>query len=251
MPADRKIFEFMGAHIEWHDSISSTNDRARAVAEKEGARAHGWIVGADEQTAGRGRKGAKWVSEPGLGLTFSVITAPTWNRERWGWLSLAAALAVCEGGLDGHELEPEIKWPNDVLVGGCKICGILIETVGSCAVVGIGLNVNEREFPEELRAVSMFQLLKVETGRELLMGGIWASLMKLICQDESRIAEQAWERLAWKDCEVEIASGERGSIRGFGENGELNVETADRLIRISDAEGLRLVENGPTEKEGL
>jgi len=241
MAANRKNFELMGGHIEWYDSIGSTNDRACEIVREEGAQAHGWIVGAEEQTEGRGRKGASWISEPGKGLTFSLVLSPLWEREHWGWLSLATALAVCEGGLLPCGLAPLIKWPNDVLVEGRKICGILIETIADCAVIGIGLNVNERRFPPELEAVSMFQLLGVETGREPLMGAIRDKLMNLIHLEEPLIAEHAWDLLAWKDREVETASGERGRIRGFGENAELKVETPGRLITLSDPEGIRLV----------
>ena len=99
--------------------------------------------------------------------------------------------------METHGLSPEIKWPNDVLIQGRKICGILIEVVADWAIVGIGLNVNEREFPPELNAVSMYQLLGVETGREQLMGGIWAKLMQLHYLEETEISERAWERSAW------------------------------------------------------
>ena len=240
MAADRKTFEFMGAPVEWHDVIGSTNDRACEMAREKGEEAHGWIVGADVQNAGRGRKGSEWISEPGVGLAFSMIIAPRWERCRWGWLSMTAALAVCEGALLPHGLDPRIKWPNDLLIEGRKVCGILIETAGDLAVVGVGLNVNERSMPPELAAVSMYELLGVETGREVLMGRIRAQLMNLIHLEESQIAERAWDRLAWKHTEVETAAGELGRIRGFGENAELNVETASRLVSLSDADGIRL-----------
>ena len=84
----------------------------------------------------------------------------------------------------------------------------------------------------------------METGRELLMGGIWSRMMDLILLDVSQIAERAWDRLAWKDTEVETASGELGRIRGFGENAELNVETSNRLVMLSDADGIRLSGGG-------
>ena len=153
---------------------------------------------------------------------------------------MTAALAVCEGALLPHGLDPRIKWPNDLLIGGRKVCGILIETTGDLAVVGVGLNVNEHGMPPELSAVSMYELLGVETGREFLMGGIWARLMDLIQLEESQISERAWDRLAWKETEVETACGEYGKIRGFGENAELNVETLNRLVTLSDADGIRL-----------
>ncbi len=235
----------MGDHVEWHEAIGSTNDRACEIAREEGSRAHGRIVGTEEQASGRGRRGASWISEPGKGLTFSLVLSPEWEREHWGWLSMAASLAVCEGGLRPRGVNPLIKWPNDVLVEGRKICGILIETAGDdCAVVGIGLNVNERGFPPGLEAVSLFQLLGTETERETLMEDIRKKLMDYIHLEESLIAEQAWNLLAWKGQEVETASGERGRIRGFGGNAGLKVETRERLITLSDPEAIRLVAPG-------
>ncbi|MEO1844995.1 MAG: hypothetical protein ABGZ37_12065, partial [Akkermansiaceae bacterium] len=149
--------------------------------------------------------------------------------------------AVC-GTLEGLELTPEIKWPNDVLIEGRKVCGILIETVGDSAVIGIGINVNEREFPDDLHAVSIQQALGKEVARETILLGVWASLMELMCREPPAVAEEVWDRLAWRDREVETRQGLRGRIRGFGENAELNVESADRLVQVAAADGVRLVE---------
>ncbi len=240
MAADREIPVDTHDHAEWHETIRSTNDRACEIVREKGVKAHGWIVGAEEQTAGRGRKGRRWFSEPGKGLTFSLVIAPGWERKRWGWLSVAAALAVCEGGLRPRGLRPLIKWPNDVLVGGRKICGILIEIRGDCAVIGVGMNVNEQELPPELGAVSMFQLLGVETDRKCLVQGIREQLVDTLDLEESLIAERAWDLLAWKEEEVETSSGLRGRIRGFGENAELKVEVPGGLVTLSDPEGIRL-----------
>jgi BirA family biotin operon repressor/biotin-[acetyl-CoA-carboxylase] ligase len=128
------------------------------------------------------------------------------------------------------------------LIEGRKVCGILIETVGESAVIGIGINVNEREFPDELHAVSIQQALGKEVARETILLGVWASLMELMCREPPAVAEEVWERLAWRDREVETTQGLRGRIRGFGENAELNVESADRLVQVAAADGVRLVE---------
>ena len=242
MAADREIPAETHDHAEWHETIRSTNDRACEIAREKGVEAHGWIVGAEEQTAGRGRKGRQWISEPGKGLAFSLVVTPSWERRRWGWLSVAAALAVCEGGLRSRGLDPAIKWPNDILVGGRKICGILIEIRGDCAVIGIGLNVNERKLPLELGAVSMFQLLGVETDREVLVEEIREELMNVLHLEEPLVAERAWDLLAWKEEVVETSSGLRGRIRGFSENAELKVEIPGGLVTLSDPEGIRLAE---------
>lgn len=239
MAIDLGTLAALGTRVEWHESLDSTNDRARELAAEKRGMAHGFVVGTEEQTAGRGRKGARWITEPGRGLAFSVIVTPTWKKERWGWLSLAAGLAICQC-LEGNELAPEIKWPNDVLLEGKKVCGILIEAVGEVAVIGIGLNVNERRFPEDVPAISLYQVLGLESSREALMLGVWSALMELIQLEPPQIAEEAWRRLAWRDGEIETTRPVlRGRIRGFGPNGELSVETADQLLQISEADGVR------------
>lgn len=235
-------FAGLGSRVEWHENLGSTNDRALEIVLKHGRDSEGWIIGAESQTAGRGRKGAQWECEPGKGLAFSLVLCPRWERRYWGWLSLGAALAVCSGGPEALGLAPLIKWPNDVLLEGRKVCGILIETRGSCAVVGIGLNVNESALSPELEAVSLCQLLGREVDREQLVGRIREKLVELLELDPQVIAERVWERLAWKDKVVVTASGRRGRIRGFGENGELKVETPGELLTLCDPEGVRLAE---------
>lgn len=231
------ILAGLRGRIEWHDTLGSTNDRARELA-IQGV-PNGFVVGTDAQTAGRGRKGSTWLSEPGNGLAMSIVVRPSWPLERWGWISLTAGLAVAET-LTEWGLAPKIKWPNDVLIEGRKICGILIETVGTAAVIGIGINVNEREFPPDLNATS----LGLETGeicsRESVLGEVWTRLLERLEGEPEVVAERAWELLAWRGEEVVMASGQQGRIRGFGENGELTIETEDKLVRIAEADGVRL-----------
>jgi BirA family transcriptional regulator, biotin operon repressor / biotin---[acetyl-CoA-carboxylase] ligase len=137
----------------------STNTRARELA-AAGA-PHGTVVTAGEQTAGRGRQGRTWTAPPGAALLYSTIVRPL--EERHMTLPLAVPLAVCEAA---EELAPGVecgvKWPNDVLLDGRKLAGVLIEArpQDGWAVVGIGLNltVAPDEFPAELRdtATSLF-----------------------------------------------------------------------------------------------
>lgn len=137
----------------------STNSRARELA-AAGA-PHGTVVTAAEQTAGRGRQGRTWTAPPGKALLYSAIVRPL--EERHMLLPLAVPLAVCEAA---EQLEPElacrVKWPNDVLVEGRKLSGVLIEArpQDGWAVIGIGLNlsISPQEFPAELRdaAISLF-----------------------------------------------------------------------------------------------
>jgi BirA family biotin operon repressor/biotin-[acetyl-CoA-carboxylase] ligase len=141
------------------ERTDSTNTRARELA-AEGA-AHGTVVTADEQTAGRGRQGRTWTAPPGKALLYSAIVRPL--DERHLMLPLAAPLAVCAAAEELRPgLECGVKWPNDVLVEGRKLAGILVEArpQDGWAVVGVGLNltVSGEEFPAELRdrAVSIF-----------------------------------------------------------------------------------------------
>jgi BirA family biotin operon repressor/biotin-[acetyl-CoA-carboxylase] ligase len=130
--------------------VGSTND---AVAEAARAGdAEGLVVVAEEQTGGRGRLGRVWESPPRAGLTLSMLLRPGVRVSRRGWLPLLVATSLAttlaeHAGLDGVAL----KWPNDVLVGGRKIAGLLAEVVGDAVVVGVGLNVSTKreELPRE------------------------------------------------------------------------------------------------------
>lgn len=132
-----------GYVAEFHDSIGSTNDRACDLA-LQGA-PEGCVVVADHQSAGRGRLGRSWQAPPRTCVMLSIVLRP--EVERLGWLSPLAALAVLDT-IDPHVPgAATCKWPNDVLLGGRKTCGILVETVFAgtelrAVVLGIGLNVN-------------------------------------------------------------------------------------------------------------
>ncbi|RKE09423.1 biotin--[acetyl-CoA-carboxylase] ligase [Catellatospora citrea] len=134
-------------HVEVKDETGSTNADAAAAA-REGA-AEGLVVTADAQTAGRGRLGRTWVSPPRAGLAVSVLLRPASDVSGWGWLPLLGGVALAEAVRAVTGLEPALKWPNDLLIGGRKCAGLLAEVpVPGAVVIGIGLNVSLR--PEEL-----------------------------------------------------------------------------------------------------
>jgi BirA family biotin operon repressor/biotin-[acetyl-CoA-carboxylase] ligase len=143
---------------------SSTNDLA-AMAAREGA-PHGATWVAEQQTRGRGRRGHSWLSPAGEGLLFSVLLRVPCAPARIPPIALASGLAVRDAvaaasgasAVDGRQ-RIEIKWPNDVLVGGRKLAGVLVEavTMGSrveAVVVGIGINVHTRTFPDEIADIA-------------------------------------------------------------------------------------------------
>lgn len=160
-------------------STGSTNDLA--AEEARGGAPEGTTVIADAQTAGRGRMGRAWQSEPGLNLYMSVLLRPAIGPAEAPRLSLLAGVAVAEA-LEGEGLEVAIKWPNDVLVAGRKVAGILTEMEAEAdrvraVVVGIGVNLNGREgdFLPELRAKATSVL--IETGRRVVRAAFAARLL--------------------------------------------------------------------------
>ncbi|MBC7185695.1 MAG: biotin--[acetyl-CoA-carboxylase] ligase, partial [Calditrichaeota bacterium] len=150
----------LGRTAQFFASVTSTNEVARELAH-QGA-PHGCLVLASAQTAGRGRAGRTWYSAPGAGLWFSLVLRPKLAPQRCGLISLAAALAVAEAIAKVTGVKAQLKWPNDVLVAGKKLCGILAETelIGDrlkFAVLGVGLNTNRAQaqrMPREIQATA-------------------------------------------------------------------------------------------------
>lgn len=159
------MFHQFGHQIRWEPVVRSTNDWATAEA---GTAAEGSVFWADAQEAGRGQRGKAWQSPPGQNLTFSLLLRPHFLAVQEGFvLNLVAALGVARAlvGVAGAR-ELRLKWPNDVLVDGRKLAGILIDNHVNAgqlqqSIVGIGLNVNQLNFPEELtRPATSLRLLE-------------------------------------------------------------------------------------------
>jgi BirA family biotin operon repressor/biotin-[acetyl-CoA-carboxylase] ligase len=139
-----------GGTIHFFPSLDSTNTKARELS--DGGAPEGTVVVSGAQTAGRGRQGRPWISEPGKNLLLSVILRPRIDPDLLGTISLYASVSVaaCVGAACGAPAG--CKWPNDVVVSGKKICGILSESVVTArgvdaVILGIGLNVNQETFP--------------------------------------------------------------------------------------------------------
>jgi BirA family biotin operon repressor/biotin-[acetyl-CoA-carboxylase] ligase len=121
----------------------STN--ADLLAEARAGASEGLVLAAEAQTAGRGRLGRPWLSQPGAALTFSVLLRPRGvPPARLGWLPLLAGVAVAAAVTDAAALDTRLKWPNDVLAGEAKLAGILAESGGGAIVAGAGINVFQR-----------------------------------------------------------------------------------------------------------
>ncbi len=226
----------IGCRICHYDEIGSTMDEARKLA-MEGA-PEGTVVIAEEQTAGRGRFKRAWVSPRGENLSFSVILTP--SARKLPYMNMAATLAVARTVADCTDLQPTIKWPNDVRVSGLKISGILIETALEsedvvCAIVGIGLNVN---FDPSLYAeiadisTSLFR----ETGRRRNRTPVLRALLEHF--DDAYAAVRAGKSLTADWSAMLDTLGYKVTLRSQRETIEGIAESVDEqgnlLVRLAD-----------------
>jgi BirA family biotin operon repressor/biotin-[acetyl-CoA-carboxylase] ligase len=245
----------IGRIIHYRESITSTNDVAFRMA-TEGA-AHGEVVVAEEQTEGKGRRGRAWISPPGLNLYFSVILRPDLPPQRAPELTLVAALAGVEA-LRALGTSAEIKWPNDLVIGGRKVGGILTELSSDpdrihFAVLGMGFNLNgsPSHFPPEVaaHATSVSEVIDAKVRRARFAADLWARLENwLDAHAEDGFAQV---RAAWRQwCvtlgqEVAVQTGQEqvvGRAEDIDETGALVIKTADgakRRILAGEVEQVR------------
>lgn len=141
-------FDLPGRRVEWFPSLDSTMTVAARLA-REGC-ASGTVVGADEQTAGIGRAGHSWYSEPEAGLYVSIVLRLALGPESLPLVMLALGLATRDAIADVTGLAPDLRWPNDVLLGEKKCAGILAQMEGDAVIAGIGVNVGHASFPPEI-----------------------------------------------------------------------------------------------------
>ncbi len=171
--------KLIGNKIHYFDTIDSTNTYAKKLAEAEFN--EGTVIIAEQQTAGRGRLGRNWISPAGKGIWMSILLKPTLEPKDAAKITLLTACAVCRA-IEHFNIKPMIKWPNDILVNGKKLCGILTEMnievdVIGYVVVGIGMNVNlsmEDLHPDILDTATS---IKIETGTEASRKAIIAEII--------------------------------------------------------------------------
>ncbi len=145
------------------ESVSSTSDVLRQLGQE--GEASNLVLFAEYQTQGRGRRDNRWLMPRGKDLMVSFLLRPASPPETWPRLTTLAALAICRAIEQELPLQPQIKWPNDIYVNDRKVSGLLAEITASNAVIlGIGLNVNTREFPEEIAASATSLLREVASG---------------------------------------------------------------------------------------
>lgn len=239
-PASIRPFLDKEIELRWKECTGTTNDDAKSAAREGLGEA---VFLAEQQVNAKGRAGRHWISGRGEAVELSLLLRPRMAAADAAGLSLAAGLAAADTIQDTTALVPQVKWPNDVLVGGKKICGILCEAAVDSdslvyAVVGIGVNVNQKSFDGQIAHTATS--LAIEGGKALDRAFFAATLISRVCTRVEQLAEGGlpaimpdYERTSsLLDAEVDVFTKEgtvTGTCVGFGHHGELMVETSGGL----------------------
>lgn len=236
--------EFIGQTIHYEESVDSTQIIAKRMA-MEGA-AEGTVVIAEEQLKGRGRLNRHWHSPSSSGVWMSIILRPNIPIQKAPQLTLLTAVAIVQGIIEATSLSSQIKWPNDILMSGKKVTGILTELVAesdriNSVIIGIGINVNQEkeDFPEELQEIATS--LSLEAGkkfdRAVLIRSIFQKLeqlYKLYLTDGFQPVKHLWEKYSVTIGRMVTAKtlteNIYGKALGITDDGVLLIEDEQRII---------------------
>lgn len=242
--------DWVAKEVLYFDTIDSTNTKAQELAEK--GYPSGTLVVADKQESGKGRRGRSWVSPSGTGIFMTLMIKPDINPNNASMLTLVAALAVAKAITSVTGEEAMIKWPNDIVVNGKKVCGILTEMNAQFdyinhIVVGIGINVHNESFPEEIS--QMASSLMIEAGgKRFHRAQIIAETMSyfeqyydtfLKTQDLSALVREYDELLVNMNKAVRVLDPKEpfdGKAMGITPKGELIVDTWESRKLVSSGE---------------
>lgn len=242
--------EWVAKEVLYFDTIDSTNTKAQELAEK--GYQSGTLVVADKQESGKGRRGRSWVSPSGTGIFMTLMIKPDINPNNASMLTLVAALAVAKAITSVTGEEALIKWPNDIVVNGKKVCGILTEMNAQFdyinhIVVGIGINVHNESFPEEIS--QMASSLMIEAGgKRFHRAQIIAETMSyfeqyydtfLKTQDLSALVGEYDKLLVNRNKSVRVLDPKEpfdGKAMGITPKGELIVDTWESRKLVSSGE---------------
>jgi BirA family biotin operon repressor/biotin-[acetyl-CoA-carboxylase] ligase len=242
--------DWVAKEVLYFDTIDSTNTKAQELAEK--GYQSGTLVVADKQESGKGRRGRSWVSPSGTGIFMTLMIKPDINPNNASMLTLVAALAVAKAITSVTGEEAMIKWPNDIVVNGKKVCGILTEMNAQFdyinhIVVGIGINVHNESFPEEIS--QMASSLMIEAGgKRFHRAQIIADTMSyfeqyydtfLKTQDLSALVREYDKLLVNRNKSVRVLDPKEpfdGKAMGITPKGELIVDTWESRKLVSSGE---------------
>ncbi len=238
--------KWLGRVSYYRETVDSTNTWARTLAEKGAA--HGTVVLAEEQLSGKGRRGRGWVTPKGSSVAMTCILRPDFMPQKASMLTLLMGLSVAQACRDLYHLDAGIKWPNDIVLSRKKVCGILTEMDAGperirSVVIGVGINGNLTEFPEELKGKATS--LQQELGERILRAPLTAAVLgafeknyEIFCQsaDLSAFREGYDRMLVHREQPVVVrgAGLDRGDLSGvalgINDRGELLVEREDRTV---------------------
>lgn len=242
--------DWVAKEVLYFDTIDSTNTKAQELAEK--GYPSGTLVVADKQESGKGRRGRSWVSPSGTGIFMTLMIKPDINPNNASMLTLVAALAVAKAITSVTGEEAMIKWPNDIVINGKKVCGILTEMNAQFdyinhIVVGIGINVHNESFPEEIS--QMASSLMIEAGgKRFHRAQIIAETMSyfeqyydtfLKTQDLLALVREYDELLVNRNKSVRVLDPKEpfdGKAMGITSKGELIVDTWESRKLVSSGE---------------
>jgi BirA family biotin operon repressor/biotin-[acetyl-CoA-carboxylase] ligase len=240
----------MGREVYSYETIGSTNETARRMAESGAS--EGTLVLSERQTKGRGRLGRLWHSPAGMGLYFSLVLRPRIPLGRVPALSLVAALTVCRVGNQSQGLDIRIKWPNDCLINGRKVAGILVEVSAELdriaySILGIGINVNhqKKDFPSSLRSRATSLAIEAERPVDRLkflqdfLFEFEKSYNNFTTYGLRFIGRELIERSSVINRKITVRVGRRkisGKAVGLDENGALRLQTRQGVRVISAGE---------------
>jgi BirA family biotin operon repressor/biotin-[acetyl-CoA-carboxylase] ligase len=187
----------IGRRVLVFDRLDSTNTLAASLADDPGN--DGLVVLAEQQSAGRGQHGRSWQSPPGSSVLLSALVFPPPHLRRPAVVTAWAAVSVCEAVRQAAGVQAKIKWPNDVLIRGRKVCGILAEQ-GRGTVVGVGLNVNQSAADFEGAGLPQATSLALAAGRALDCRGVARLLIRLLDEEYDGLVQGDLARLeaCWK-----------------------------------------------------
>ena len=229
----------VGRKLKLYDQVTSTNEAAWEYLESDPKFKDGTVILAESQTRGRGRMGREWHSAPKTGLWLSVILKCSIPGDKLPFLTSGAALAVANMLQQFIHLPAEIKWPNDVMIRGRKVCGILVEARSNhpdVYVLGIGLNVNQArtDFPDDLREIATSLRLERPGARALNRVRVLRPLLFYLERVYLQIKKKKWDRLAEAWSEFVHMGGKQVSLQQGGE------EFRGTVTRLHPSEGITL-----------
>lgn len=240
--------KWLGRTVFCRETVDSTNTWARCLAE-EGA-AHGTVVFAEEQTSGKGRRGRGWVMPRGSSVAMTCILRPKLNPRNASMLTLVMGLSTAQACRSLYPLEAMIKWPNDIVISGKKICGILTEMNVRDnrirdLVIGVGINCNLTDFPKELAETAAS--LQTELGHAVSRAPLAASVLehfennyeKFCVNEDFSLLQEDYNRILInrnrKVRVLEVGNEWEGTARGIDARGELLVEKDGHTVTAVSA----------------